>query len=203
MPDDHFWTVATGVAEIVGAICVMIGVVYGSLSLRAMVRTNELSAAIRFLDEVASTVPDRNAIMQEIDLFDDLAKLRREDEAAVQRVLNFFNRVALLMDKKLLPPKFVMSIFHTAIIRCCYVLQPYIEFQESRIGGRYGRKLVQLMHRAQLYHDCDPRHRVTKVKLFKKGLRNGEVIYETKRHPGLTGAWQRVYWFYIRVLRRY
>jgi hypothetical protein len=197
------WAALAACATAVSTVALVVGLWIAIGNLRAIVRSHNLEAVTHFYGLLASVADDRRFLTQDIDILDPASTLSPEQDKRVRNVLNFHNKIGMLMDMKLLPQKFVLSLTHTMIIRDCYLLIPYAVAEEKRIGGRYGRRLLPLLRQAQMYHDASPNHRITRIKISKKGLRNGEVIYETRRLKGFAGVCQRTFWSLQRSLRRY
>lgn len=197
------WAAASAIATGLSALIFATSTLIALRSLWAIVRTHELQSVNQFYEALKQSEADRRFVMQEIDLLDPQKELTREEELRVKNVINFLNKVGMLMDMKLLAQKFVLSLTHTMIIRLCFVLIPFAAAEEKKIGGRYGRRLTSLAHQARIYHDASPNHRITKIKLSKKGLRNGEVIYETRPLLGLRGQLQCGVWRFQRFFHWY
>ena len=168
-------------------------------SLSVISKTHQLEALAHFLDRLTDTADDRKFIFEEIIFENDSYVLNKEDEQKLQNVVNFLNQVGLLLDNKLLSSKLVLSLSHTVIIRCCYIVIPYTKHREEMLGGRYGRRLEKLQSRAQRYHDANPKHRNTAIKLPKPEM----IIYKTDIQKGFRGLPQQLNWAVIRALSLY
>jgi hypothetical protein len=69
-----------------------------------------------------------------------------------------------------------------------------VEYKESRIGGRYGRRLARLAKKAQAFHDVRPQHRITKIMIDDGKSENPLIIYEPNVKTGCAGVMQRIQW---------
>lgn len=184
------WTaVFTGISTLI----VLVGTYIAVRSLVLISHTQQLEAVTRFFEYLGETSLDREFVCSSLPLRIDGTVLPREDIQRARNVVNFLNRVGLMLDNRLLSPTLVMSICHTVIIRCCHVLDDFVQTEERRIGGRYGRRLKLLEKRAQRYHDVRPQHRITQIKLYRPTT-GSIVIYQTKHRRHIWGIAQRIYW---------
>lgn len=197
------WAAVSSIATAISALVLIVSMAIALRSLRTIGRTHELQAVNQFYELVRDSEVDRYFIFQEIDLLDPATELTTEQERRVRHVVNFLNKVGMLMDMKLLPQKFVLGLTHALIIRTCFLVIPYAAAKEATLGGRYGRRLTSLRHQAQMYHDASPNHRKTSIKIHKKGLHDGEVIYQTRPLLGSAGVCQRSMWRLQRWLHWY
>jgi len=180
---------------------VLLGVPIAIYNLRIITRTHHLQSLTKFMDDLSSTEKERLYLHREFDRNGDHSKLDRESENKIKQVINSLNRIGMLIENKVLSPESVLSISHTVIIRCFYMLEPYINYKESEIGGRYGRRIRRLDERAKRFHDIRPHQRITKIKVQNKD--GSYVIYETKIKSGCSGIMQRVVWRIKYILHIY
>lgn len=185
------WTATfTGISTFV----IVIGVIIALVNLRIIANTQHLEAIGEFLKDWADASDDRKFILQDFN-FSPENELPHETEKKAQNVINCLNRVGLLLDNRLLSSHLVFSICHTQIIRCWYKLEAYVKYHESRIGGRYGRRLEHLFIRAKKYHDISSQHRITKIKIDPGFNKDSFVIYETTIDKGWSGSIQKINWW--------
>ena len=176
-----------------GFFVVLIGTIIALRNLAIIRRTHELQAFESFIDELQSCAEDRKFLFQ-YSFPPNLAAIPPSDIQRLENVVNFLNRIGLLLENHILPPRFVFGMTHTVIIRCCYKLSDFLKYQETRIGGRYGRRLLQLAARAKRYHDTRAVHRKTKIGIFE-GSRGSTVIYETVTKKGWRRLLQQAGWY--------
>lgn len=177
-------TISTGV--------ILLGVPIAIYNLRVISRTHHLQSLSKFMDDLSSTEVERLYLYRDFDRKSDYDSLDKESGAKVKKVINSLNRIAMLIENKLLSPESVLSISHTVIIRCFYMLEPYILYQEEKIGGRYARRIRRLDERAKKFHDIRPHQRINKIKI--QNTNGSHVIYETDIRSGVKGIVQRLMW---------
>ena len=191
------------VLDILKTLVIVIGTIIAVFNLRIIAKRQQLESVREFLKDLLDTSEDRKFVIRDFDFSLHSPPLSEELEKKVRNVINLLNRIGLLIESNLLPPKIVFGLSHTLIIRCWYKLHDYITFQESRIGGRYGRRIERMALRAKLYQDINPYHRATKIRIDLNHGREPTVIYETSINSGLKGLWQRIIWFLRRIFRVY
>lgn len=177
----------------ISALIVGVGVPIAISTLRLITKQQYLASISRFNDELAATESQRRYLFQVFQKDWDYSNIEPLSEQHARDVINLLNRVALLVDEKLLPPRLVLSLTHTMIIRCWYQLEGYATYQEQKIGGRYARRVKRLDERAKAFHDVRPHQRIHDVRLWGK---NGAsiVVYKTQRRRGIGGVIQRGVW---------
>lgn len=183
----------TALFTALGFFVVLIGTIIALKNLVIIRRTHELQAFESFDKELQSSAKDRKFLFQ-YSFPPDIGTIPTEDVQRLENVVNLLNRVGLLIENHIIPPRFVFGMTHTVIIRCCYKLKEFLQYQENRIGGRYGRRLFNLDKRAKRYHDIRPIHRKTKIRLLE-GSCGSTTIYETARKQGCRGILQQTEWF--------
>lgn len=183
-------------------IILSVGVPIALLNLRTIARNQKLTAINRFNDELDETADDRRYIFQEFPLQDDYGSLERKQYQHAMRVINLFNKTAYLMEKKILPAEAVLTLSHTVIIRSWYVLERFVKYHESRIGGRYGRRVERLAKRARRYHDIRPLQR-SAIRLDRGEKTLSVVVYETRLQRGVRGWLQRTGWCFRNMMKLY
>lgn len=194
-PDE--WT------DIINALVIFIGSIIAVNNLRVIAKMQRLESIREFFKDLADTVEDRKFVIQKFNSSSKKLKLTPGTERKIQNVVNFLNRVGLLLEKGLLSPQLVFGIFYTGIIRCCYKLESYRKYHESRIGGRYGRRIGRLAKRAERYHDSNPQYRVTKIKIDPGSGKEPFIVYQTTIEKGLDGIKQKISWIIRRFFRIY
>jgi len=191
------------VFSLIGSIAAAIALFFAIPHLKVIRKTQQMEGTLSFLELTRAGREDRKFVYTELPT--DLAKIREMSEADCKRtekVVASLNDVGLLLDQGAISKKAFFSVYHTMIIRLTYKLQPYIRYHESRIGGRYGRRLEKLARRAKLYHDIHPKHRKTVI-LLDSGGDTPDVVYKTGMGKGLGRLLRRKKWFFRRRLRLY
>lgn len=183
----------TAIFTALGFFVILIGTIITLRNLAIIRRTHELQAFESFIDELQCCAEDRKFLFQ-YSFPANLTAIPPSDIQRLENVVNFLNRIGLLLEKNILPPRFVFGMTHTVIIRCCYKLRDFLQYQETRIGGRYGRRLFQLDERAKRYHDIRAVHRKTIISIFE-GSRGSTVIYETAQKRGWRRSPQQALWY--------
>jgi hypothetical protein len=176
------------------ALVLVVGVPIALSNLKLITKQQYLASITRFHDELASTEPQRRFLFRDFPKQRDYSDIAPEAEKPARDIINLLNRVALLIDEQMLPPRIVFSLTHTMIIRCWYQLERYVAFEEHRLGGRYARRVRRLQQRAKKFHDSRPHQRIHTIKLFGKEGRS-KVIYRTQRKKGISGVIQRIEWW--------
>ncbi len=184
-------------------IIIFLGTIIAIRNLRVIRKTQSLESVLAFLNDSANVSEDRRFLLREFNFMLNKPKLSEENEKRVKNVINSFNRIGLLIENRLLPSKFVLSIHHSQIIRCWYKLEDYISYNENLIGGRYGRRIARLVTKAKRYHDSNKKHRVTQIKIYSIKGKEPFLIYETNIRTGLHGLFQKLVWMLRRVFKIY
>lgn len=194
----------TPVFTVINTLAIAIGIIIALRELKVISKAQQIEAVREFLRDLNDTEADRKFLYSKFDFSPECSEsLQSEDEQKVRNVINCFNRIGLLIENGLLPARLVFSICHTEIIRSVYKLESYMKYYESRIGSRYGRRLLRIAKRAKIYHDIHPWHRITKIKIDPGPGKNPYVIYETKIEKGLKGIKQKLIWAIRRKLHIY
>jgi hypothetical protein len=186
----------------VTALVLFVGGFVAILNLKTIIRNQQMAALQRFSDELAETEEDRKFIYRTFQRKEDYSDLNDESRNKAERVINFLNKVEWLIENRILPPRNILSLCHTVIIRCWYQLEPFAKYQEQRIGGRYGRRIARLDSRAKQFHDIRPHQRINAIRL-DQGSKGSIVIYETDRLNHFRGVIQRIRWWIKYSLGRY
>lgn len=185
------WTaIFTGISTLILGVGVPIAI----STLRLITKQQYFSSISRFNDELAATECQRRFIYQEFQKKRDYSNIDPLFEQHARDVINFLNRVALLVDERLLPSRLVFSLTHTMIIRCWYQLEGYAAYQQEKLGGRYARRVKRLDERAKTFHDSRPHQRIHEIRLWDKDG-TSVVVYKTKRKRGIAGVIQRGAWW--------
>lgn len=180
---------------------VLLGVPIAIYNLRIITRTHHLQSLTKFMDDLSSTEKERLFLHRDFDRNGAHSSLDYDTEDKIKKVINSLNRIGMLIENKVLSPESVLSISHTVIIRCFYMLEPYIDYKEGQIGGRYGRRIKRLDERAKQFHDIRPHQRINKIKVQNSA--GSYVIYETKVKSGVMGILLRVIWRIKYILHIY
>lgn len=175
-------------------LTVLVGTILAIRNLQVIRRTHELEAFNMFVKELEASKEDRRFVYF-YHFPDHLDDIPADDFRRIENTVNFINRIGLLVEQDILPPKFVFGMTHTVIIRLAFKLKKFLRLQEQRIGGRYGRRLLRIEKRAKLYHDVRPQHRRTIIKLYSGEEGESLVVYETEFKNGWAGVIQRICWF--------
>jgi hypothetical protein len=193
------WTaIFTGISTLILGVGVPIAI----STLRLITKQQYFASISRFNDELATTEHQRRFIFQEFQKKGDYPNIDPIFEQQARDVINFLNRVALLVDERLLPPRLVLSLTHTMIIRCWYQLEGYAAYQQEKLGGRYARRVKRLDERAKTFHDARPHQRIHEIRLWGKDGAS-IVVYKTKIKRGFAGVIQRGVWWARYILAWY
>lgn len=193
------WTaIFTGISTLILGIGVPIAI----FTLRLITKQQYFASLSRFNDELAATEGQRRFLFQEFQKSRDYSKIDPLFEQRARDVINLLNRVALLVDERLLPPRVVLSLTHTMIIRCWYQLEGYAAYQQQKLGGRYALRVKRLDERAKIFHDARPHQRIHEIRLCGKDG-TSVVVYKTKRKCGIAGVIQRGLWWTRYILAWY
>ena len=187
----------------INTLAIIVSTIIAVINLRALIKTQYLESVQELFKYLADTAEDREFVIKEFSFSPEEPKLQPDIKRKVENVINSLNRIGLLLESKLLPPKYVFGICHGQIIRCWYKLKDYAQYKESRIGERYGRRLARLATRAKMYHDINPQHRVTKIKIDPGPGQEPFIVYETTIKKGFGGIKQKICWNIRRLFRLY
>ncbi len=185
------------------AVILGVGVPIALSTLRLIEKQLCFTSIARFMDELAETAGDREFLFQAaFPKGEDFSNIDPSLEQRARNVINLLNRVALLIEERLLPPRLILSLTHTMIIRCWFQLETYAAYQERKLGGRYARRVKSLDERAKRFHDARPHQRIHEVRLHRKDG-TSVLVYKTHRKHGVAGLAQRVGWGTRYILRWY
>lgn len=172
---------------------ILVGAIVALRNLKVISKAHKINAIDKFTEDLSRVENDRQYLYQEFQ-FDEKQTVLKDKDQRVNNIINSLNRISLLIDNKLLSAEVVFALCHTMIIRCEFKLRQYIEFQESQIGGRYGRRVLRLARKAKLYHDSHPHQRANVIKLYTG--KESIVIYKTEMQTGfLTKKAQLFEWW--------
>ncbi len=190
----------TALFTIIGSIAVVIAMILAIPQLTVLRRNQQIESTLTFLRLMRDGGEDRQFVYKELPGDPQaLSRLSDTDRKKVERVIASLNDVGLLIEEGAVPKKLFFGVYHTMIIRLWYNLQHYVKYHETRIGGRYAKRLERLERRAKLYHDIHPMHRKTVI-LLDTGKGEPVKVYETHKKQHFKGVMQKVIWFFRRRL---
>jgi hypothetical protein len=204
---EHLWDMASQHANTIAALAAVFAVLIGLFTAAAIIpqliaikRTFQLDGTRSFLELAAEVEDERYFVYQQLPIVKDQSEeslkvydaLSEEEHRRAQKVISSLNSVGILLSLKCISKKAFFGTFHTMIIRLCFQLVPYTRYHELKVGGRYGRRLLDLKRRAQLYHDIYPRHRIhpiflltgtTRVEVYRTSI--GDSIGARRRKQAI------------------
>lgn len=193
----------TALFTIVGSTAVVFATILALPQLIVVRRNAQLESTLTFLKLMKEGSEDREFVYKELPVdIQALQQLSDQNRRRVEKVIVSLNDVGLLFEEVTIPKRLFFGVYHTMIIRLWYKLQHYAKYHETRIGGRYARRLERLDRRAKLYHDINPKHRETVIRL-DTGKGEPVKVYETHKEQGLKGFVQEVIWFFRRCFGIY
>lgn len=187
------------ILELLKTLVVIIGPIIALVNFRVISNSHKLGAIIKFNEDLIQYEDDRRFLYQE---FSINSTLEEKDEKKIRNVINSLNRISMMIDNKLISSNIVFALCHTMIIRCNFKLQDYIKYQQSLLGGRYGKRIIKMAQNAKRYHDCIPEHRRTIIYLYDN--KNRVYVYKTKlsKNKGLR-IFYYFKWWIVRMFNIY
>ncbi|MGA9347246.1 MAG: hypothetical protein WBW48_00385 [Anaerolineae bacterium] len=163
-------------------------------------RTGRLEGTLAFIEKIRQASNAREVIYKSLPSdVEAMASLSPEIRSKAIQVINSLNELGVLLEGSMIDRALFFGVCHTMIIRCWYKLKPFAEYEEGRIGGRYARRIEGLDRRAKIYHDINPQHRVTAIKLAVGD--ESVVIYQTVVKSGVRELIQRIVWAVRRAFK--
>ena len=188
---------------VAGGITIIIGVILALRELNAMANSQRFSGAQEYYRLLEEAREAREYVYHSLPTAtEELEKLSRDEVKKAESVVNFLNKIVYLLDRNLLPKDIVFRMTHSMFIRLIYRLEPFIRWREQRLGARWGRRVLELSHRAKRYHELNPIHR--KLPVFLEGP-DGKttLLFSVHTQPGIRSLWlnatRQINW----MLRRY
>jgi len=197
---EELTAIFTGISTLI----IIIGAIVAIINLRVIAKTQILDSVREFLEELKDTAEDRGFLFNKFNFSSQKPEeIPPETEKRIQNVVNSLNRIGFLLENRLLSSRLVFSICHPMIIKCCHKLKEYVRYRESRVGGRYGRRLDRLDIRAKTFHDANPQHRTSAIKFYPGPGKEPIIIYQTTIKKGLDGLKQKINWNIRRLFSVY
>ncbi len=192
------------VVSIATGVIILAGAVIAVRNLGIIAKANRLNAYEAFTKRWGAVHAARLFVLEAFD-FDPNSPPSLDSEIGLKLrdVINNFNEIGLLIDRRILPAQYVLSLSYSDFIRCHYRLQQYLEYREAELGVRYGRRLAKMAQRARNYHDAWPHNRSRPVRMRARGSSKYITIYETYIKSGLPGIIQRSSWLVRRIFKIY
>ena len=191
------------IATIVASVGIMIGLVIALRELRAMGRAQRFAGIQAFYALLDSTVLARQVVYQlTTSRLEEPRELSPDQSACAEAVVNLLNKIVYLLDQRVVPRDTVFRMCHTMIVRLTYCLTPFILQREQTLGARWGRRVLELGDRARKYHELNPKHRPTPIRLTRPGG-SAETIFQVDFEQGLRGRWKNVKRDLKWLLRKY
>ncbi len=190
-------TIFTGIQTFV----IIISIYFALKSLKIMAKTHKLEAIDKFTNEIESFKEDRQFLYTKFN-FDSKKTYKDFELIKVKNVINSINRISMLIDNKIIAEETVFALCHTMIIRCEYKLKPYLEYQESKLGARYGRRIIRLSDKAKRYHTCHKHHRINSIKIFDN-VKEDEIFRTSYYDNFILKYYQKFSWLLRRKFNYY
>ena len=192
------------IISIITGVIVLTGALIAVRNLRIIANANRLSAYEAFTKRWSDIHAERLWILEEFDFDPDFPPtLDSEIGQKLRKVINGLNEIGLLIDQRILPPRYVLSLCYSDFVRLYYHLQGYLEYRENELGVRYGRRLERMAQRARNYHDARPHNRVHPIRVRVRGSSKYTTIYKTYKKSGIFSIWQRLSWASRRIFGFY
>jgi hypothetical protein len=192
-------------ANVASAAIVLFATIAAIYQLNLIRKQEKFDAYAKFMEELEENREARQHLFTNVSRKTDWKRPSHQDEESATKTLNFLNRTAMLIAEKRLPCRVVLRLFHTSLIRCWYLLEPFAAHKETLSGSRQGRQVAELAARAKRFHDTRPMQRENKIYIYDaSGPQTSRIlIYETTFKTGFEGFLQRAHWRLRWMLRRY
>lgn len=195
------WTLWIAAANLV---IVIVAALLGLRQLTSLAAESRFNGAIAFQELTRSHEQSVWHVLDEFPVITDVTEIESLDPKLLQHarlVVNALNDIGQLVEERMIDQRLYFGLMHGQILRLVFLLEPFLRWEESRIGGRYGRRLLRIANRARRYHDARPIHRTTAITL-RRGTTIHEV-YRTRTRHGWRGVAQRIGWVLRSRFKRY
>ena len=195
------WSIAISIAT---GIIILASAVIAIRNLGIIAKANRISAYEAFTERWESVHSERLMVLEEFDFNPDSPpELDSEIGQTLRKVINCFNEIGLMIDRRMLPAQYVLGLCYPDFIRCYYRLQSYLEYREAELGVRYGRRMAKMAQRARNYHDARAHNRPHPVRVRARGSSKYITVYQTYVKSGFPGVLQRCAWLARRISGSY
>jgi hypothetical protein len=189
------WGVVFGA---ISSLVVLVGAAMGIRQLRIVAKTSRLQAYDFFICSWRETRDSRLYVLENF-AFDSGAPpdVETPEGEHLRRVINNLSEIGFLVEKRILPAEYVMSMVYADLIRLDHRLQPYLDYRSGQLGITYGRRVGQLGAQARRWMGRQPELRYGTIRNRIPATQNYEDVY----HPSVTGA-DRLPLFFGHLLHR-
>lgn len=84
-----------------------------------------------------------------------------------RRVIEKLNDVGQLVEDGFVDKRVFFGKYHVMVIQCCHFVEALRRDEEARRGGNYGQRLLRMRHRATMYNDIWPKHRIVPIRVTR------------------------------------
>jgi hypothetical protein len=195
------WTLWVAAANLA---VVVLATLFGLRQLRSLASEGRFNGAIAFQELTRNHEQSVWHVLEEFPVVTDVAEIDALDSEMLRHarlVVNALNDIGQLVEERMVDQRLYFGLMHGQILRLVFLLEPFLRYEESKIGGRYGRRLLRIANRARRYHDMRSIHRTTMITV-RRGATVHEV-YRTQLRQGWRGLLQRTRWAVQFRLKRY
>jgi hypothetical protein len=96
-----------------------------------------------------------------------LRSLSEELKDHGRKVIEKLNDVGLLVEDGFVNKQVFFGKYHVMVIQCCHLVEALRREEEMRRGGNYGQRLLRMRHRATIYNDIWPKHRMVPIRITR------------------------------------
>lgn len=168
---------------------VIIAAVFGSVQLRDLQRSTRFSVLSHFNErrsQFEQQIGDVIATMPICNGADDFDGHAEKWAARCRLLVGELNLWCQYVEEGLFQPRLFMSVYHSQIIRLVFVLRPFMDWEQARIGTRYGRRVIRVAESAKRYHCLNPLHRDNVIRLGRASGLTDPVAFDPRDSAELT-----------------
>jgi hypothetical protein len=157
---------------VIGAGSFLVGGIFAIIQLRGIRRANNFTVLESFNERrglAAAEIQDLIETMPVCQVPADFEAIKHAWLDRCYSVVGELNSWGQYVEEKLFDKRLYLSAFHTQLIRLGYLLEAFTEWETSRTGTRYGKRILRMAELAKRYHSLHPLHRATVVKIQRGG----------------------------------
>jgi|1186.fasta_scaffold40961_2 hypothetical protein len=188
----------------ISASVVTAGAIVAIRQLRIVAKTSRLQAYESFIKSWRDTRDSRRFVLEQF-TFDpenppDLESIEGEH---LRTVVNNVNEIGFMVERRLLPPHYVLSLCYADLIRLDFRLTPYLRHRENQLGIPYGRRVHRMAIKGKRYMCAHPTLRTNVLRSRHPASQQYVDVYNPDVDRGSQTLFRRARWYTIRTLARY
>lgn len=129
-----FWMLAANISEVVASVAVIIAIPFAIVQIKEASRSRDLEALSRIFEEFRSDIflKDRRFVYSHDDF--DYNSSTDEQRIRLERLINTYNRISFLVEKRLIPKRLFLEMWSGAILASWQRLNLYVKDRRVETG---------------------------------------------------------------------